>query len=179
MWNFNLVVTLAPAGGYARLLAELGRYGEFHRTEFLGVILGRVEDIPAFFTEAEQRRREPGSPLADIGRVVPLVHTFIFTAATLEERLRQEALGWLDALAGASFYVRLERRGMKGQLLSPEVERGLDAFLLQRLEERGQPGRIDYDDPDRILAVETVGERCGIGLLDRALRQRFDFVRVP
>lgn len=179
MWNFNLVVTLAPGGRYVRLLAELGRYGEFHRTEFLGVILGRVEDPAAFFAEAERCRREPNSPLADIGRAIPLAHTFIFTADTLEEKLREESLRWLDDLAGKSFYVRLERRGMKGQLLSPEVERGLDAFLLQQLEERGQSGRIDYEDPDRVLAVETVGNRCGIGLLDRALRQQFDFVRVP
>jgi tRNA(Ser,Leu) C12 N-acetylase TAN1 len=85
---------------------------------------------------------------------------------------------WNFNLVGQSFYVRLERRGLKGRIVSPEVERCLDACLLELAAETGNPARIDFDDPDTVLAVETIGDRCGIGVLTRELRARYPFVRV-
>jgi hypothetical protein len=39
--------------------------------------------------------------------------------------------------------------------------------LLAALEAAGTPGRITFDDPDAILAVETVGRRAGPSLETR------------
>lgn len=41
-------------------------------------------------------------------------------------------------------------------------------FLLEALEARVAPARIDFSDPNAILAVETVGQRAGLSLWSRA-----------
>jgi hypothetical protein len=33
-----------------------------------------------------------------------------------------------------------------------------------------------FSDPDTVLVAETVGEECGVALLQRALRERYPFV---
>jgi hypothetical protein len=35
-----------------------------------------------------------------------------------------------------------------------------------------------FDDPDFIVVAETVGEECGVALLDRTLRERHRLVQV-
>jgi tRNA(Ser,Leu) C12 N-acetylase TAN1 len=76
---------------------------------------------------------------------------------------------WKDCcrLAGRRFYVRLERRGHKGEILSPEAERTLDAFIKEELMQRGETAEIDFNHPDAIVALETLGDRLGVGLLTR------------
>lgn len=178
MWNFNLVVTLAANGHFQSLLRELSHCGEFHRTNFLGVLLGYAADPAAFLETVRNTREQRPGVFPDLGRVVPLERCFTFTAETFLDRLR-DALGhYAGHLGGQSFYVRLERRGLKGRIVSPEVERSLDACLLKLAAETGNPARIDFDDPDTVLAVETIGDRCGIGVLTRELRARYPFVRV-
>ena len=177
MWDFNVIVTLAGSTGrYFQLIRELNRFGEFHKTEFLGVIVGRVAETAAFFQAVDEERRQGG--LAELGRVVPLDGVFLLRPETFTEQLQQAVLPYLEALSGKSFYVRLERRGHKRRIISPEVERGLDAWILAALERAGKSARIDFEHPDAVLVVETVGDRCGIGLLAREQLERFDFVRV-
>ena len=77
------------------------------------------------------------------------------------------------------FYVRLERRGLKGRLISSEIERALDTFLLNLIHAGGGTAQIDFADPDSIIAIETFGERGGIALLTQSLRERYPFVHVP
>jgi tRNA(Ser,Leu) C12 N-acetylase TAN1 len=74
--------------------------------------------------------------------------------------------------------VRLERRGHKGEIVSPEAERALDRFILESLEKRGTSAEVDFAAPDRIVVVETIGDRAGAGLLARETMARYDFVRV-
>ena len=38
---------------------------------------------------------------------------------------------------------------------------------------------IDFKDPDAIVAVELIGDECGVGLITRTMRERFPFVKVP
>ncbi|PKN11917.1 MAG: hypothetical protein CVU69_09900 [Deltaproteobacteria bacterium HGW-Deltaproteobacteria-4] len=75
--------------------------------------------------------------------------------------------------------MRLERRGLKGRIISLEIERALDAFLLDLIQTGGGTAQIDFAEPDTIIAIETFGERGGIGLLTRPLRERYPFVHVP
>lgn len=42
----------------------------------------------------------------------------------------------------------------------------------EALEARGTPARIDFSDPDAILAVETVGQRAGLSLWSREVIAR-------
>jgi len=54
----------------------------------------------------------------------------------------------------------------------------LDEALLETLEHRGTPGRIDFDDPDFILDVETVGQRAGMSLWTREDLHRYPFLKL-
>ncbi len=178
MWEFNLIVTQAGSTArYFHLLQELGPLGEFHKTEFHGVILGRVEDRRQFLEEVLEARRR--GELPDLGRVVPIDRVFVFQTDNFLGRLQQAALPYLDDLAGRRFYFRLERRGLKGQIVSPEIDRSIDAFILENLALAGKQAQIDFESPEAVLVAETVGDRCGVGLLTPADLERYDFVRVP
>lgn len=48
--------------------------------------------------------------------------------------------------------------------------------LLQALERRGTPGRISFDDPDAILAVDTVSNRAGMALWNRDELRTYPFL---
>lgn len=37
--------------------------------------------------------------------------------------------------------------------------------------------RASFDDPDTIVVAETIGERCGLAFLTRAMRRRYPFVQ--
>ena len=178
MWKFNLVVTMAADARFRRLLEDLSRHGDFHKTEFFGVILGAVADPAEFLALVEDKRSHQPPVFQDVGRVIPLVTCLVFTLETFEEQLRAALAPYVARLINQRFYVRLERRGLKGAIISPEIERSLDAFVLERVARAGGAAEVDFDDPDTVLAVETFGNRCGIGLLTREMRDRYPFTRV-
>jgi tRNA(Ser,Leu) C12 N-acetylase TAN1 len=179
MWHFNLVVTLAADGRFRQLLEELSHYGDFRRTEFFGVILGQVADPAEFLERVREKRARQLVAFQDLGRAVPLESCFTFKPETFQEQVREALAPYATQLAGRRFYVRLERRGLKGRIISPEAERDLDAFLVRMVRKGGGSAEVSFDDPDTVLAVETIGERCGIGLLTRELRERYAFTHVP
>jgi tRNA(Ser,Leu) C12 N-acetylase TAN1 len=179
MWAFNVVVTLASNGRFRHLLQELAPHGEFRKTEFLGVIIGRVEDPMKFLESIREKRQKQLIAFQDLGRVVPLDRVFVFHLEEFPVKAKAALLPCVEVLEGKRYYVRLERRGLKGQIISPEVERELDAFIEQTLATAGRkPAQVDFEHPDAVVAVETIGDRCGVGLLNREMMDRYDFVRV-
>jgi tRNA(Ser,Leu) C12 N-acetylase TAN1 len=64
------------------------------------------------------------------------------------------------------------------KLSSQAEERSLDDSILERLRELGQPGRLDFEDPDYVIDIETVGERAGLSLWSRDDLKRFPLLRV-
>ncbi|WP_305045976.1 THUMP domain-containing protein [Geoalkalibacter sp.] len=178
MWTFNVVATMAHAGRYRHMLEDLAPFGEFRRTEFLGVALGQVKDPRAMLETIRREREKKFYAFQDLGRIIPLERVFSFEVEEFFIQLRENIGPFVERFAGLSFHARLERRGHKGEIISPDIERDIDAFLLAQLKANGTPGRIDFDNPDLILAVETVGDRCGFGLLGRELRERYEVVRV-
>jgi tRNA(Ser,Leu) C12 N-acetylase TAN1 len=178
MWAFNLVVTTASGGRYRHLLHELSPLGEFRRTDFLGVILGQVAQVPVFLEQVRAERERRLIAFADLGRAVPVECVFPFHVEEFLDKAQAAIRPYLERLAGRRFYVRLERRGLKGQIVSPEAERALDGFVKAELEQAGKGAEVDFASPDAVIVVETVGDRCGVGLLTRELLERYDFVRV-
>lgn len=178
MWEFNVLVTLAQDGRYGHLLHELSDYGEFNKTAFHGVILGRVTDIGEFLETIRQKRQEQLIAFQDLGRVVPLETVFIFDLDDFLAKLCQKIRPWLEILTDCRFYVRVERRGLKGQIASPDIEQALDAFIVDELTDLGYEGQVDFEDADMVVVIETIGDRCGVGLITRELSQRYEFVRV-
>ncbi len=43
---------------------------------------------------------------------------------------------------------------------------------------RGRAPRVEFRDPDAVLVVETVGDAAGLGVITRALRSEFPFVKI-
>ena len=72
----------------------------------------------------------------------------------------------------------MHRRGFKGRLSSHQEESYLDHLLMTKLDAQGNPGRVDFDDPDYIIDIETVGQHAGVTLWNREQRLSYPFLRL-
>ena len=177
MRNWNVIVTVAPGPGrQSRLLGQLRRLGDFERTEFKNVCLGHVENV-AEFLETLRVARENDKPwFADLGRAIPVEQTFSFIPDALTEQLKQLTAPFVERMSEGTFHVRLERRGLLGQVMSQEVERQVGEHVKALAEAAGKRLQVSFANADYVVAAETVGNECGIALFDRAFRERFPFV---
>ncbi len=166
--EWNVVVTTHDEG-FERAEAELRDFGQVARTGYFNVLVMRVEDPDAFLVGlADRATLIPDLFESVVARVAPATHTFTFQdAEEFEEKGGEIARAFAPELAGRSFYVRVHRRGMKGELASDEAEEFLAGEVFEALEERGRDAGVDFGDPDAVLAVETVDSRAGIRLLTR------------
>jgi len=121
-WN---VLATSLEGRRDALLMALRRLGKFRRGGYRNVVVGAVESVDQFLARVhEALDADPLLPTA-LARVVPIEATVRFEAPTAVETLATAAEPFVDRLAAGSFFVRLERRGMKGRLHTPTVERAL------------------------------------------------------
>jgi tRNA(Ser,Leu) C12 N-acetylase TAN1 len=174
MQDWNVIVT---ARDYRAARGCLAAFGEVARTDFFNGLTMKVPDVERFVEELREAvSRDPVLAQA-LARVVPVTQRFTFQSpAEFEAGARDMVAAWVDDLAGCAFHVRMHRRGFRGRLSSQDEERFLDRFLLKRLAEQGAPGRITFDDPDVIIAVETVGQQAGLSLWGREARARYPFL---
>lgn len=175
-WN---VVVTAKDHEQRHLARLVKRLGDFWWTPFLGVLIGRVEDHEAFCDQL--RRSEEARPgfLHPLARIVLIDHTFTFQLDRLSAPLRDAVLTYADRIDSGSFYVRVERRGHAGEIHRQPLEQELDRMLMEQARAQGSAPRIEFKDPDVIVAVELIGDECGVGLITRTRRERFPFVKVP
>jgi tRNA(Ser,Leu) C12 N-acetylase TAN1 len=174
--DWNVVVTTRD-GGFRRAIRFLGQLGLVDRTGMFNVLVMKVADVRMFLEDLRARWAESAAAPAAISRVTPVTRTFEFaTPEEFEAKARGAALAFVPALAGKAFHVRFHRRGHKGVLSTPTEERFLDDALLEALRVAGTPGRITFDDPDAVIAVETVGNRAGLSVWGRDELRRFPFL---
>ena len=177
--DWNVVVTLVEKNSFREAIRVLSRWGQVGRTGFYNVLTMRVSDPQAFLGAFAAAVAETPGLLNLVSHVVPAQNGFSFTtSAEFEREARAIALGWLPDLAGSSFYVRLHRRGFKGVIATQPEERFLDEALLAALVDAGTPGRISFEDPDRVIQIETVDGRAGMSLWTREDLRRFPFLGV-
>jgi tRNA(Ser,Leu) C12 N-acetylase TAN1 len=179
--DWNVVVTAYDWRGLRSARRLLSRYGEVARTEFHNVLVLKVADVAAFLEAISAAAEQDVSARNDISRIMPAQATFAFaTTAQFQEQARTIARQWAERIAGRSFHVRLHRRrgDAPARLSAQAEEQSLDDSILERLRELGQPGRIDFQDPDYVIDIETVGQRAGMSLWSRDDRKRFPFLRV-
>jgi len=177
MGSWNVLAT-SPEGRRDALLFALRRLGKFRRGGYRNVVLGQVESVDAFLAGVhEALAGDPLLPTA-LARVVPVEATVRFEAPTAVDTLAAAAEPFVDRLAGGSFFVRLERRGLKGRLHTPTVERELGDRVWRALEAKGHTPRVDFKDPDAVLVVETIGDEAGLAVVTRALRAQHPFLRI-
>jgi tRNA(Ser,Leu) C12 N-acetylase TAN1 len=53
----------------------------------------------------------------------------------------------------------------------------MSAFIVDALDKDGKKVQIAFEDPDTFVIVETAGNRAGVGLITRAMRERYPFIR--
>ncbi len=70
----------------------------------------------------------------------------------------------------------MHRRGFKGTLHSHREEQLLGGYLMDELEARAMPATIRFEDPDAVIAVDTVDQRAGMSLWTREQLRRFPFL---
>ena len=176
MKDWNVVASVHPEG-YGRARRILEAWGSVGKTDFFNVLVLRTEDIAGLLEGlCDLVAREPGT-LNFLGRVVPAQAAFDFQSPEeFEERAREACLSRAPELACKSFHVRMHRRGFKGKMSSQTEEQLLAGVLLGALESAGTPGRVAFDDPDAILAVETVGGRAALSLWTREELRRYPFL---
>lgn len=175
LWNVVLTAKDHEQRHLARLVKPLG---DFWWTSFLGVLVGRVEDHNAFCDHLRGREADTPGFLHPLSRLVLIDRTFPFQAENLSAQLEPAVLAYADRIDSGSFYVRVERRGHAGAIHSQPLEQELDRVLMEHLRKQRAAPRIDFEDADAIVAVELIGDECGIGLITRTMRERFPFVKV-
>jgi tRNA(Ser,Leu) C12 N-acetylase TAN1 len=175
--DWNILLTSEPGRGQ-RLSGLLRRFGDFRRTRFLGVFVGRVTQPLQFLEELLRLEKESPGFLDSVSKLVPIDRSFEFSVNDFEERLKDALLPYADQIKSGSFYVRIERRGHKGEIHSQHVEQDLGRRLIEHLGTRGHAPTLKFKDPDLILVAETLDETCGVTALPRDMRERFPFIRV-
>jgi tRNA(Ser,Leu) C12 N-acetylase TAN1 len=174
-WN---VLATSVEGARPVLLAGLRRRGTFRGGGYRNVAIGRVGDVPGFLAALAEDVARDAVLAAALARVLPIDSTFRLDGEDPMASLETAVDALHLRLAGKSFFVRLERRGLHGTLHASEVERTLGTMLWRRLEAAGHAPRVTFADPDAIVAIETLGDRAGIAVIERALRRAYPFVRI-
>ncbi len=178
MQPWNVVVT-CRRGGERGALKELKFFGRFHPTGFHDVLAGFVEDRARFFDDLLKGREVRDPVWRFIVRVVPVDTVFSFTVDTFRERLGEVVDGLAERVPPGAFYVRIERRGHKGEIPTPEVEREMDARIIVAHERLGLSSRVDFKEFSSVVAVETFHDRGGAGIVLREAMEKYPFLKVP
>ena len=174
-WN---VLATSLEGRRDALLMALRRLGKFRRGGYRNVVVGLVESLEEFLLRVHEGLAADALLPTTLARMVPIELTVRIEAPSAVDTIAAAVEPLVDRLAGGSFFVRLERRGLKGRLHTPTVERELGDRVWRALEARGHTPRVDFKDPDAVLVVETIGDEAGIGIVTRALRAQHPFVRI-
>lgn len=176
--EWNVVVNLNE-GARRQAYRRLEIFGPAKKTGFFNVLLMKVEDLPGMLETMRKWTLEDPQSLSFLSRIIPAAGIFVFQSPEeFEAKARETVLQWVPALAGKSFHVRMRRRGFKGRLSSMDEEHFLDGILLEAVEKIGPPGHITFDNPDAIIAVETVGPWAGLSFWSREDLQRYPFIRL-
>jgi len=178
MNDWNMIVTALPGIRHQhRLLEGLHLLGEFHPCEFKDVCVGHVANSEEFLASIQQSINVNEEWTTDLGRVIPIEITFNFTPDSLAGKLKEAVTPFVTRIEGGTFYVRMERRGLPGTIISPEIEKAVAEHLFALAESQGKQLQTSFSDPDYIIAAETIGNRCGVVLITRNMRTRYPFVQ--
>jgi hypothetical protein len=82
-----------------------------------------VADVCRFLEAVRQAGEQGMKWVEDLARALLVEQRFQFTPESFEAQLKEAVAPLVERMAGGTFYVRLERRGFKGRIISPEVER--------------------------------------------------------
>ena len=170
-WN---VVVIGERDTEKDLLEVLEEDGEFERSGFRDVLVGYVEDIVEFLEDAEQRK------YPHLNRVIPIDDAFFASPEYLTDMLKKRVERYIDEIEpGETFGFRVERRGMKEDISSQKVEREVGGYFFDLVEKvHGRTPKVNINKPDKLIAIEIIGNRCGIGFITREMREKYSVIKV-
>ena len=174
-WN---VVATSEMFSEKRLMRQLAFYGRFRRSGYRDVIIGLVEDTDKFLEKLQGEFEKFPFNLNALGKVVPIDKNFEFTIEDFLEKAKEAVQPYIERIGSGKFYVRIERRGHKGELDSHRLEQELGEYLHAELVRQNHHPSTDFKDPDFIVAVETFGNRAGVGFVTREMKKKCQFVKV-
>ncbi len=178
MQKWNAVISVNERG-FAEAFKKLGCFGPIKKTGFFNVLFIRTDDLDGMLDTLRQWMSEDPNALSFMSKLIPVTDTFSFQSpGEFEEKTKEIVLEWVPELEGKGFHVRMRRRGFKGKLSGLQEEQFLDKFLLEALEKTGHPGHITFEDPDAIIAVETIAQWAGLSLWSREGLQKYPFIRL-
>jgi hypothetical protein len=176
--DWNVIVTARAGPQFEHeLLGALAQFGRFRPTHFRYVCAGQVADVGRFLDQVRAAVESGAQWTSRLGRVLPVERMFLFTPADFAAHLNAAVTPLVERMPAGSFCVRLERRGFAHELPTQDLERAVADHVYALAEAQGKALHTTFDDPDSIIAAETLGSECGVALLPRALRERYPFVQ--
>ena len=170
-WN---VVVIGERDTEKDLFNDLEEDGEFERSGFRDVLVGYVEEIVEFLEDAEQRK------YPYLNRVIPIDDAFLASPEYLTDMLKKRVERYIDEIEpGETFGFRVERRGMKEDISSKKVEREVGGYFYDLVEKvYGRKPKVNLKKPDKLIAIEILGNRCGIGFITREMLEKYSVIKV-
>jgi tRNA(Ser,Leu) C12 N-acetylase TAN1 len=175
-WN---VVATAAEGKFKQAIRFLLMFGPTEKTAFYNVFMMRADNVADLLNTLVAESEAEGGRLLYLHRVIPVTATFTFNdRPTFQQKAAEIARTWAPQLTGKSFHVRMHRRGFKDRLHSVEEEHFLNHTLIEAAAGRGETGRITFEDPDAVIALETIGTDAGLSLWFRDDLKRYPFLHI-
>lgn len=167
MKDWNVIVTVYQ-DGYTRVRHALEKLGAVDRSPYYNVLAVKVDDPVAVLEALELQTDEDPALYDAISRVAPAIERFSFSSAD-DFRVKAQAIlqAWSKRMAGRTFHARLHRRGESHELPSPEIERFIDDQVIAATTAIGDAATVSFDDPDAVIAVDTIDDQAGLALWTR------------
>ncbi|HXW68155.1 MAG TPA: THUMP domain-containing protein [Dissulfurispiraceae bacterium] len=160
------------------LLHRLNKFGDFRHSGCRDVILGNVADVLVFLDALESIRQVNSRKLRSLGQIVPIEKNFHFDVTNFREKAKEAVSPYTDQLENSKFFVRVVRRGHKGEISGMEMEKELDSFILESLERKGKHATVNIEEFEKMIVVETVENLVGIGLITREMKDKYPFIKI-
>ena len=178
MLDWNIVIDVHEHS-FSRAYLLFEEFGTVFQSDFENILLMKVNSIPEFLDSFNDKLLSDPSLEKVASRIVPVTSTFSFpSAAEFETKAKEVILQWLPILAGKKFYVRMHRKGLKDLIDGNEEENHLDLIILQELEKIGNPGKISFEDPEAIVAVETISQQAGLSCWTRQDLENYPWLKL-
>ena len=170
-WN---VVIIGDGDNETELLQALEDDGEFTRSGFRDVVIGNVEDIVEFLEDAE-RKKYPY-----LKRVIPIDDAFSVSPGNLLDVLKRRIERYLDEVEpGETYEFLVEQRGLKEGISNQKIAREVSSHFYDLVEKVcGRKPKVNIKRPDKLVAIEILGNRCGIGFITREMREKYSVIQV-
>ena len=170
-WN---VLAIGERDAERELLLELEEDGKFESSGFQDIVIGHVEDIVEFLEDAENKK------YSHLNRVIPIDDAFFVSPENMMALLKRRIERYIDEIEPSeTFGFRVELRELKDDISSQAVEREVGGYFYDLIEKvyRRKP-KMNLKDPDKLIAIEIVGDRCGIGFITKEMREKYSLIRV-